>query len=63
MLADMQAFLQKRQQEDEELREQIEDLITSINKLVIALVFLMSVMNSDIYPVCISIYIMLPYKV
>ena len=32
VLADMQAFLQKRQEEDDKLRQEIEDLITSVNR-------------------------------
>ena len=32
VLAAMQAFLQKRQEEDEELKQEIEDLLTALNK-------------------------------
>ena len=34
MLAEMQAFLQKRQDEDEALRNEIDDLTSQFNKLV-----------------------------
>ena len=34
MLAEMQAFLQKRQDEDEALRTEIEDITSQYNKLV-----------------------------
>ena len=33
-MAEMQAFLNKRQEEDEILRNEIDDLLTALNKLV-----------------------------
>ena len=43
-MAEMQAFLNKRQEEDEILRNEIDDLLTALNKLV-QLIFILFIIN------------------